>query len=158
MAGKFPLPTLHCILSEKHRLDRPLTHVSAGGPPAPPEKAVPPPGHPLAQIHDGKPVILQTEIQTHIQKVREKQTRVRNRKTIRWWRERERETEGVTKEEASGGATVYAERFRSVCLGLSDAACTCTCTCSADRSGKEESDRRGKGAKKQIIKKRSGDR
>lgn len=59
----------------------------------------------------------------------------------------------MTKEEASRGATVFAERFRFVCLGLSDAACTCTCTCSADRSGKEESDRHGKGAQKRIIKK-----
>lgn len=62
VAGKFPLLTLHCILSKKHRLDRPLTHVSDGGPPAPPEKVAPPPGHPLAQIHDGKPAILQTAI------------------------------------------------------------------------------------------------
>lgn len=77
----------------------------------------------------------QATLQTHVEKVRENRTRIR--KTGRQQGgssgcarqregERERETEGVTKEEVGRSVTAFAEHLGSVCLGLSYAPCMCS--------------------------------
>lgn len=72
----------------------PLTHVTVCSPSFPTEKVAPSPGHPLAQIHDGKRVFL-----THMKKKKD-----RNKNTSGTGRQgggsaRARETENITIEE-----------------------------------------------------------